>query len=578
MESAGYQVTGNRPPAGGGNIRIPLCLFILLLVVKFFFVYQRYFPILFYDEAVYIYKARNFAAFFSYFTPSGVIDILDIYAPLYSFILSPVFVFFQSPEVTYKLVLFVNAVLTSAIVFPLFLLASAFYPRYKTWITLSAATLASSFGYVFSAMSEALFVPLFCFAVYLYYRKLETDRTLFHLLFWLSWCLLLLTKNVCIVLIPAYLLITLLCFFRGGTGPNRWKSLLSDVVCLVIVSIPRLIWNGVLKAHGGTEQTAANYLNQGLLHIGDSFSRLAQYAGTWIGQLGYLVLSTFTLGLFVLFYCSGRKGIKEGAPSPGRQMALMIFVSGLFLIGASTAHMFMTGLPGIHARYLMYGRYADMLAPLLLLFGLGQFTRLDMRAHFRTRRLRGILIVSIFLLTLLITVYHIPPFIEGVRVLNMGVGWVDHLMRSLPLYHVIIFILSLVLLSGAFVSRKYRIVPVFTLVLLLNAVNIARVHHQVLLHEAKGREFVRQAQKIRSDPSAKLWVHKKNLDGKFFCRVSYYFHSDTFYLQNFRPVDVARDYVVWGKDILKMSDCASALKEDLAKEKKKWGHPLKTNR
>jgi hypothetical protein len=160
----------------------------------------------------------------------------------------------------------------------------------------------------------------------------------------------------------------------------------------------------------------------------------------------------------------------------------------------------------------------------------------------------------------------------------MGVAWVDYLIRHLQLNRGVLFGLALIFLSGAFLSRKYRVVPVFTLVLILNALNIAHVYHQVLRYEATGDAFVRQAQKVRSDPSAKLWLHRKNLDKVFFSRISYYFHTDIYDLEQFKGVNVKRDYVAWGNDLLKVSDCASALREDLRTEETKWGGRLKMKR
>jgi hypothetical protein len=497
--------------------------------------------------------------------------MLDIYAPLYSAVLAPVFIFFQSPETTYRLVLLINSALTSAIVFPLYGLAAAYYPGHKIWITLCAATLASSFGYAFSAMSEALFVTLFCSAVYLHYKKCKTGGTLFSALFWLSWGLLLLTKNVCIVLIPAFFLAVLSGLSPAGRDPGRTRRVLTDLAMLALVSAPRLAWDRMLAARGGTDQTAGHYLTHGLARAGDSLGSAAQFAGAWLGQAGYLILATFTLGLFMLFHHRENQGMK----SPDRQTARLIVFSALFLVGAATVHMFTEGTGGSQARYLMYGRYTDMLAPLALLFGLGHYSGFDPAAYIRARPVRGLLTFVLFFLLVLATVLYTPRVIEGVRVLNMGAAWVDYLIREIGLSRGVLVMLPFIFLAGAFFSRKHRLVPAFILVLLLNAANIARVHHRVGWYESKGRDFVSKARVVRDDPEARLWIHLKDLDEAYFCRVSYYFHRDIHFLEHFRAVNPARDYVVWRNDILKISGCAGALEEDLKKSGTSRGRFLK---
>jgi len=571
MEFNGHQHTAVRPASAGREIRRASVLFILLLAIKFFFIYERYFPILFFDEAVYIFKARNFAVFFSYFTPPGIRDLLDLYAPLYSLVLSPVFVFFKSPELTYKLILGINALLTSAIVFPLYFLSADFCPKpYRIWITLAAASLASSFGYAFSAMSEALFVTLYCFAVYFYYKKLQTNRKLFQLLFWSSGCLLLLTKNVCIVLIPAYALITLLRVFIGGDKPGRWKMMLWDLGFLAVIAIPRLIWDGILEARGGTDQTAAHYLNHTLACIGDSFSHFMQYAGTWIGQIGYLFLATYTLCLFILAMPSREKRGRGEPRSRGKDLALMIIISTLFLIGAATAHMFMGGMRDGQSRYLMYGRYADMVVPLVFLFSAARVLSLDLKTYLKKHPLRGCLTGFFFLLIPALTVYHLPGRIEGIRVLNMGAAWTDYLMQSLSLQRTALFLLLIIFPAAILLCGKYRPILVLFSVLLLNSLNMGIVYRNVLRHEASGLDFLHQARQVTRHPEATLWIDHKNLDPVFFCRIGYYFHTDTHLLRKISNIRMDRDYIVSGKKILKASDCARALEERQKRKKLKW--------
>ena len=544
-------------------------LFLILLALKTLLIWNRYFPNIFFDEGVYLFKARNFAHFLSYFTPPGIGDIENVYSPLYSLVLSPIFVFFGSPEMTYKLALFLNAILTSAIVFPLYFFAADFYPEYKIWIVSAAATLPSCFGYAFSAMSEALFIPLFVFTLYYYYKRWASGRRRYHILFWVTWGLLLMTRNAAIVLIPAYIMILLLNLYIDRHRPFRARAFLLDIFALILTSLPYLIWSGILRSRHAASQKISTYVDQGILNIFESFQSVMTYADTWIGQLGYIGLSTYTMGVFILFFTSARTGKERAIKSNQQRLLFLLFSLTLFLIGASTVHMFRAGLTDDASRYHMYGRYVDMLVPVIFLFGAGTFFEMDIKNYFRTHKRKACIFIAAILVFFAMIIINIPEKIGTVRVFNMGVAGVDKLVRNFEKGRIVIFFLMAGIAGTAFLGKKYRIVIVSMIILVFNAYSITKVHQKVLVYEEKNGKQAGLMKNIRAHKESKIWIYTEDLQKKMFWSVKYYFHTKAYTYRRFEDLNMKNDYLVWGDKILKLSECEHQFKSHLKNNVKK---------
>ena len=546
------------------EIRTASLLFLLIFLLKIPFIYHRIFPIIFFDEALYIYKARNIAEFFSYFLPPELEDIHNLYAPLYSFVISPIFLVFHSPEFSYKIVLLLNAFLTTTIIFPIYFLSADFCPKFKIWISLAAGTLASSFGYSFSVMSEALFVPLFTFSIYFYFRSMKTGRRRYHILFWASWALLPILRNVGIVLLPAYFLTLVVTWiFQERWSMHGKRTLAIDTAALAAATIPYLIWTVSLKSHGGGFQTISGYLENSLFLIFQSLPSAMRYVEIWIGQIGYLFLATYTIGIFSFYYL---KPVPPEAPDSlplRRRFALLLFTSTLFLYGASTMHMFLAWNIQYIPRYSMYGRYADPLVPLIFVLGISRYGETDVigfaRRHPFKLSMAGILSAALIGLFL----WNLPEEIEGIRVLNMGVAGIDKIMMGFHYGPVVVFVLAILMLGTVFIQKHSRMIWMISLILILNAYTISRIYQRAALYDKRNKPLMMQMCATRLAPGAKIWLFKEEMDQILWWKYKYYFHTRAQSIKFFDDIDMMNDYIVWGDDMLKAYECTGPLKDRL---------------
>jgi len=122
-------------------------------------------PSIFSDDYVYIKLARSF--FFDFnFTIHGV--AVDVYPPLYPMLLSISYLF-KDMTIIYPLMKVINALVSSLIIIPAFLLSKEFFNEKKSLIiALFISFIPSNFSFSPYIMSENLFYPLSLFTFILF--------------------------------------------------------------------------------------------------------------------------------------------------------------------------------------------------------------------------------------------------------------------------------------------------------------------------------------------------------------------------------------------------------------------------
>jgi hypothetical protein len=175
----------------------PVLPFVLLVALRLIRVTgwaeADYGPFSFMDELVYKLNAQSIfdgAQYYSFHYP-----------PLYPLSLSPAFLF---REYWYESMLFINAIVSSTVVFPAWWLARKFLTVRQSWLAVFVVALLP-YGIAYPTMiwSENLFVPLLFLAVYVGFGT-ELGRARSSYLFGLAVAAMWATRYIALVLIPVF--------------------------------------------------------------------------------------------------------------------------------------------------------------------------------------------------------------------------------------------------------------------------------------------------------------------------------------------------------------------------------------
>jgi len=363
---------------------IMVLIFFLVLLAKAPFVILREMPIN-YDEIIYLVKSLNFAHHFSYYAPHSVqTDVPSYYAPFYSLLISvanliPV----NDPSIKYRLTLMVNSLITSSIVIPADKIAEYEFPSRKYLVTSVVALWSVPFTWSFVAMSEALFIPLFMWLGYGYLKYREQPNVLRGIILSIVISIMVATRNVGIVLVPAFLVTAIFDHANGKLKIARPKIFVGRSMIVAPPIVTYALWKYLLERPDTSGQTIGNYMGIGM-KVFISLDHVVTYIKIWLGQLTYLTLASgglfIVLALHVFFL---RHKFREDPASyyDGSDKKSLVPLMGFFIIASvfliipSTIHMFLGHLrkPLIpkYNKYLMYGRYLDMILPVIVLYGIG---------------------------------------------------------------------------------------------------------------------------------------------------------------------------------------------------------------
>jgi len=168
-------------------------LFIISIIIKCFFILPFEGPIIFWDEV--LYKKNAFALFnLSYNTQH--------YPPFYSLLIAPATLFGDNFYIVMK---FINVLISSAIVYPTYLLSNIFIKKENTIvISLLALAIPYQITYPKLLMSEVLFYPLFLLSIYTFLQFLFKNNYKWGIIAGITLATCLLTRYMAVILLPAY--------------------------------------------------------------------------------------------------------------------------------------------------------------------------------------------------------------------------------------------------------------------------------------------------------------------------------------------------------------------------------------
>lgn len=307
--------------------------------------------------------------------------------PLYSIALLPAY-FFENPAWNYHLILVINALLSSAIIFPAFFIGRRFLKEGASILTaLLVSVYPSSFGFTYMVMSENLFFPLLLVSAWLLLITFEKKSLFYEMLLGLSLGALVLTRVVGVFPIVAYLAILLFTF-----SPRK-------LVSLIFIFLPLFWWFFLEKGAGGLESSGgykiSHYL-QAVSTILSSKSNFLKALSLTFSQLGFVFIVSYIISIPLAIFGVLRKTFRSRRQKKFRLLFLFTLLNFILFLGASIAHQFLFSQKDA-IRYLVFGRYIEPLIPLIIFLGTLVFFRISKELRLRTRLL---LLASVFLLAI----------------------------------------------------------------------------------------------------------------------------------------------------------------------------------
>jgi len=373
------------------TIIILLLLYALSVFVKFFLSFQIPSPYLFYDELVYSKMAHSFISTLQFIfqdRPTGQ------FPPLYPMTISPFFLL-PNMEISYVAIKFMNALFSSLVIFPVWMLGRQFLEKKYVLILIIFVLISPVNIYSSLIMSENLFYPLFIFSIFFIYESYIQKNLKFDFLCGVCIGLCFLTKTIGLVLFGAFVIVGLFYshqYFRQTFASEKNKVLkpLNLVTIEKILEIlpyfpiidrwkvffftgvtifPWIIRNGMI--FGFSWKSVLGYENQIQKYVSipitfESFLHIILF------HLDYILIGSGFILFFSFIYISLCSFIDYDSSQNDNNIKSLIIItwsSMLFLILMASYHVIIS-ISSIEGYYRLQGRYISPVIPLLLLLGI----------------------------------------------------------------------------------------------------------------------------------------------------------------------------------------------------------------
>ena len=311
-------------------------------------------PSIFSDDYVYIKLARSF--FFDFnFTIHGV--AVDVYPPLYPMLLSVSYLF-KDMTIIYPLMKVINALVSSLIIIPAFLLSKEFFNEKKSLIiALFISFIPSNFSFSPYIMSENLFYPLSLFTLYFIYKSFLENGYKYNVLAGVFLALSYLTRTIAINIVGALVVSYVILFFIGKINRSLIVKKFFVSFCFFIVIIsPWMIRNFYL--YGFNLKLLFGPYAQSALNIVTKF-KLMNYIIKFLVYISYLILASLIIFPFKLTNIFNKKNLNF--------LILLIPLLIATLVIAANHGSRVVFFEWFTGRYI--GRYVDFLLPLIFIGG-----------------------------------------------------------------------------------------------------------------------------------------------------------------------------------------------------------------
>jgi hypothetical protein len=477
------------------DILFILAVFILLVSFKCLFATGTVGPIIS-DEVLYKINAQkifNNEAF-------GTLH----YPPLYSLLLSAAF---YSKDNWYQWMLFINAMISSLIIIPVWLFGSRFLPKSFAIISVIISGLWSfHVAYPRVLMSENLYVPLFLFSVYIFLNAEKEDgrhSLTLYALFGIFTALAYLTKYIHLVAIPCFVVLWLVRpMFREDRHnrklleKERYYQAAAAATGFGVTYVP---WVLYVFNYGFSEANA-----MGLHHLVNITKHATiSSLGMWlIFYMAYLVLMTAPfLPAVTMYFTLLISGKVKNDGKETFYMATLLLLTLVFLLTAAL-HSWRAAYNYPDPNRIM-GRYLIQFYPLYIILFMISLNKLKNSLHTLSSAsilFRSIFYLSVFLLSQAI-LFRLPWLRLKFDFINNpdGVPYQTEIFTFFILFAFIIMtVITALRLRNENIARRY---VVFFSVLLALSVQVVSsfgasqwsvIRNRQVVHSKMLADFIRQ--------------------------------------------------------------------------------------
>ena len=414
------------------------------------------------------------------------------YPPGYLMILSFTWNFVSSPSAAFRLMLILNAFLSTAIIFPIFLIAKKYFSDNRAlFLAIVSSLFPSTFGYSFTIMAENVFYTFTAFFLYFIIQLFTTDfsRKSF---FWLIGSALFFlaavgTKLVGFCLIVPALILAFDALIRLNIRHKTHQKIINPstkdvaIFFIALLSLTAIIVPTIFVISNNDELVQAVWPQEGdgyfeemetLFSLNDtlnsSIHNFELLGRIFAGHIGYAVVALSFTGVFLALIplmfplsknSTPKKPEDEDQTSPINefQFSLVSWTFFLAMVVLSSFHGLYVALnptlidlyegdfASVYLQDLLYGRYISASFPLLLIsaaLGLRRINQVQYRAK--------IILFSILSSIFIISLFFIPfPMWSVSNNLEMsGYRIFVFLFDSLTFLVQILFILAALLSVG----------------------------------------------------------------------------------------------------------------------------------
>lgn len=363
------------------KIKDPSCWIFLFLPYLFLVCLHLYFsrgfvePWVVGDELIFIGHARYFAG-----GPHFLLQGNPIQHFGYSLFLLPAFWLFSDPNIIYRAILFINAILISSTYLLLFYFFYSIFgikeKRNVFFISFIASLYPALFTFSNIAYTNNIFIPFYLFFLILFYFFIKKQTPTFATLFGFAASFLYTIHPIALYMLPFVLLFLLILFVYKKINLNN--LIISFLTLVVVYIFTKLILAHLLSVawvnsynYSFTENILPNILSwQGIKH----------FLLITTGQLWYLIhasLGLFFLGFIYLIYAifQGSKWkIKNIFFDNEKMVLLFCLITSLPIFVASLGVYFVASDFGsLRVDHLIYGRYNEGFIVIYIALGLFSF-------------------------------------------------------------------------------------------------------------------------------------------------------------------------------------------------------------
>lgn len=444
-----------------------ISIFIVIISIKFIFSFSFPSPFIFADEAVYAETARNVLDGHLF----SNLEYCQTYPPGYSIILSVAYLFSDDMEIVYRIMILINCILTSAILFPSYFILREFCNKNFSLLgSITISTLPSVTLYTFVLMSENLFIPLFVFSGWFLLKSYSNGGKPWDLLAGLSIFYLYLTRSMGIAMIIG-LLISFLFYMLVSSKKEKISEILKDKYLLIVSFVaPAILWSYYKSVFA---QEIARYdtdkYSATLLGFFSDMESLKIFLSLFLHELEFLILTSYFLIFFMacLIILKIYKEFKScflrdwnirncseiASNLPLISLAFYIVVSSIILIVVTVVHMYIALIFHEDQQYFIFGRYIDPIVPFIFLLGIIGFN-LIYNGGYKINQSDITKVVLLYAMVIVIFVLTFPY--EYYKFPNMfSIFYIQYLKTIVPInIFVLVFSLISFILGYFIVSRK----------------------------------------------------------------------------------------------------------------------------